>query len=110
MEALGSVEYMFPLTASDTLRQVVFCDFGTVENNYDFDELPRVGRHRPAARRSRAIGPLPLAFDLGFPVAKAAGRQGQHLQLLDRGRATTGGTDSGPLVGQVLTCRSPMAG
>ena len=30
---LSSVEYMFPLTADDMLRGVVFCDFGTVEQS-----------------------------------------------------------------------------
>ena len=34
---LGSVEYLFPLTANDMLRGVVFVDTGTVEKSIKFD-------------------------------------------------------------------------
>jgi hypothetical protein len=32
-EFLNTVEYLFPLTADDMIHGVVFCDFGTVEQN-----------------------------------------------------------------------------
>ncbi len=32
---LGSLEYMFPITADDMLRMVAFCDYGTIEQNIE---------------------------------------------------------------------------
>jgi outer membrane protein insertion porin family len=71
---LNTVEYMFPLTADDMIKGVVFCDFGTVEQNIEltadnFRVAPGFGFrvHMPAA----GIG-APLAFDFAFPVASAA--------------------------------------
>jgi outer membrane protein insertion porin family len=72
MEALGSIEYMFPLMANDNVRQVIFCDFGTVEPNYDFNNF-RAAVGTGIRLTIPAFGPLPLAFDLAFPVAKAPG-------------------------------------
>ena len=76
---LNTVEYMFPLTADDMVKGVVFCDFGTVEENIQisadtFRVAPGFGFrvHMPAA----GIG-APLAFDFAFPVAKAATDQEQ---------------------------------
>ena len=76
---LNTVEYMFPLTADDMVKGVVFCDFGTVEENIEisadtFRVAPGFGFrvHMPAA----GIG-APLAFDFAFPVAKAATDQEQ---------------------------------
>ena len=70
---LNSLEYMFPLTADDMIKGVVFCDFGTVEqeieiNSDNFRVAPGFGFriHMPAA----GIG-APLAFDFAFPVANA---------------------------------------
>jgi outer membrane protein insertion porin family len=70
--SVGSVEYMFPLTASDSVRQVIFCDFGTVEGNYDFNNF-RVAVGTGLRITIPQFGPLPLCFDLGFPLAKAPG-------------------------------------
>ena len=69
---LNSLEYMFPLTADDMIKGVVFCDFGTVENSAeinDFRVAPGFGFriHMPAA----GIG-APLAFDFAFPTSRAA--------------------------------------
>ena len=58
MKAVGSVEYMFPLIANDTLRQVIFSDFGTVENNYDFNNF-RVSVGTGIRCRSRCSAPCP---------------------------------------------------
>lgn len=72
MQLLGSVEYMFPLTANDKVRQVVFCDFGTVEPNYQITNF-RASVGTGLRIILPMFGPLPLAFDLAFPVAKAPG-------------------------------------
>lgn len=72
---LNTVEYMFPITADDMIKGVLFTDFGTVEENItinsdNFRVAPGFGFrvHLPAA----GIG-APLAFDFAFPVASAAG-------------------------------------
>ncbi|AGA30527.1 BamA/OMP85 family outer membrane protein [Singulisphaera acidiphila] len=72
MMAIGSVEYMFPLIASDALRQVVFTDFGTVENGYNFTNI-RASVGTGIRLTLPQFGPLPISFDLAFPVAKAPG-------------------------------------
>ena len=72
---LNTIEYMFPLTADDMIKGVLFTDFGTVEQNIEIESdnfrvAPGFGFriHLPAA----GIG-APLAFDFAFPVAEAAG-------------------------------------
>ncbi|WP_165068332.1 BamA/OMP85 family outer membrane protein [Paludisphaera rhizosphaerae] len=72
MMALGSLEYQFPWTASDTVQQVVFTDFGTVENDYSFSKL-RVSVGTGLRLMIPAMGPIPLGFDLAFPVMYAEG-------------------------------------
>jgi len=69
---LGSVEYMFPITADDMLKSVVFCDYGTVESEIELNAdnyrvAPGVGLRISIP----AMGPAPLALDLAFPVANA---------------------------------------
>ncbi|HEY2883195.1 MAG TPA: BamA/TamA family outer membrane protein, partial [Pirellulales bacterium] len=81
-EALGTVEYMFPITADDALRGVVFCDFGTVEQNVSFHSnqfraAPGVGLRITVP----AMGPAPIALDLAFPVASAPGDQIQNFSF-----------------------------
>lgn len=68
---LNTLEYMFPVTADDMIKGVVFCDFGTVEQNVEinsenFRVAPGFGFrvHMPAA----GIG-APLAFDFAFPIS-----------------------------------------
>jgi outer membrane protein insertion porin family len=70
---LNTVEYMFPLTADDMIKGVLFCDYGTIEREIalDWDNFriaPGFGFrvHMPAA----GLG-APLAFDFAFPVQKA---------------------------------------
>lgn len=72
MMLVGSVEYMFPLMANDMLRQVVFCDFGSVEDSYDLNNF-RASVGTGIRLTLPQFGPLPLSFDLAFPVAKAPG-------------------------------------
>jgi outer membrane protein insertion porin family len=72
MMALGSVEYQFPWTANDKLQQVVFCDFGTVESGYNITQMrAAVGTGLRIYLPQQLFGPLPLAFDIAFPVLKA---------------------------------------
>ncbi len=68
---LGSVEYLFPLTADDMLKGVVFTDFGTVEESVKIvgdDYRVTVGF---GLRISiPAMGQAPIALDLGIPIAR----------------------------------------
>jgi outer membrane protein insertion porin family len=73
MEAVSSIEYQFPWTASDKLQQVIFCDFGTVEANYSFTTFRAAIGTGLRVVIPQITGQLPLAFDLAFPVAKAEG-------------------------------------
>jgi outer membrane protein insertion porin family len=70
---LNTLEYMFPVTADDMIKGVLFCDFGTIERDIEiqsenFRVAPGFGFrvHMPAA----GIG-APLAFDFAFPVSSA---------------------------------------
>jgi outer membrane protein insertion porin family len=72
MMALGSLEYQFPWTAADTVHQVVFTDFGTVENDFTFTKL-RASVGTGLRLMIPAMGPVPLGFDLAFPVMYAEG-------------------------------------
>lgn len=71
---INSVEYFFPLTADDMIKGVVFCDYGTVEEevrltNDNFRVAPGFGLRIAIP----ALGPAPLALDFAFPVASAPG-------------------------------------
>ena len=79
-EALGSLEYQFPLTANDMFNQVVFCDFGSVESDYRINNM-RVSVGTGLRMIIPAFGPLPLCFDLAFPIEKAAGDRVQYFNF-----------------------------
>ena len=67
---LNTIEYMFPITADDTLRGVVFTDIGTVESNVSINNMrvaPGVGLRITLP----AMGPAPIALDFAVPVAYA---------------------------------------
>jgi len=71
---LASVEYMFPITADDNLRAVVFCDSGTVEPTIDnwtdnYRVAPGVGLRIVIP----AMGPAPIALDFAFPICEEPG-------------------------------------
>jgi outer membrane protein insertion porin family len=69
---LGSVEYLFPLTADDMIKGVFFVDFGTVEEKIELDaDTFRVAPGFGLRILVPALGPAPLALDLAFPVAHA---------------------------------------
>ena len=67
---LNTIEYLFPITADDTLRGVVFTDFGTVESNVSIKQMrvaPGVGLRITLP----AMGPAQIALDFAVPVAYA---------------------------------------
>lgn len=69
---LGSLEYLFPLTADEMLRGVAFVDYGTVErdleiNSENFRVAPGLGLRVSVP----ALGPAPLAFDFAYPINHA---------------------------------------
>ena len=69
---LGTVEYMFPLTADDMLKGVFFVDAGTVEEDVEINgDNFRVSPGFGLRISIPALGPAPLAFDFAFPVAHA---------------------------------------
>lgn len=71
---LNSIEYLFPITADDTLRGVVFCDTGTVEPSInDWTDRYRVAPGFGLRITIPAMGPAPIALDFAFPVSKEQG-------------------------------------
>jgi len=68
---LGSAEYSLPVTADENIRLVTFVDSGTVEETEDTIRADRVRVTVGAGVRLTipAMGPAPLAFDFGIPVA-----------------------------------------
>lgn len=69
---LNTVEYMFPLTADDAFHGVVFCDFGTVEENVTIDTW-RVSPGVGLRLQVPGMGPAPIALDFAWPVSRADG-------------------------------------
>lgn len=67
--ALGSVEYLFPVTADENLQLVAFTDFGTVENDVTLEHF-RLSVGGGIRLTVPAMGPAPMAFDFGVPVIK----------------------------------------
>ena len=65
--ALGTVEYMLPVTASDQIRMVGFTDFGTVQQNVGFEDF-RVSAGVGFRLVIPAMGPAPIAFDFAWPI------------------------------------------
>jgi outer membrane protein insertion porin family len=69
---LNTIEYLFPITADDTLRGVVFTDFGTVEPDVAINTM-RVAPGFGLRITLPAMGPAPIALDFAFPVVSAPG-------------------------------------
>ncbi|MBY0457875.1 MAG: BamA/TamA family outer membrane protein, partial [Gemmataceae bacterium] len=74
---LNSIEYQVPILPSDKAFVVAFLDHGTVERNFEIKDY-RVSVGFGLRLSVPALGPLPLAFDFGFPLNK--GRY-DHRQL-----------------------------
>jgi outer membrane protein insertion porin family len=71
---LASAEYMFPITADDMIRGVVFCDTGAVQRTInDWDDAYRVAPGFGLRITVPAMGPAPIALDFGFPVSTNPG-------------------------------------
>jgi outer membrane protein insertion porin family len=71
---LASIEYMFPITADDMLRGVVFCDTGTSQTSIDqWSDAYRVAPGFGLRITIPAMGPAPIALDLAFPVSHQKG-------------------------------------
>lgn len=71
---LAGVQYMFPITADDMLRAVVFCDTGTVEPVIDdWDSTYRVAPGFGLRISVDAMGPAPIALDFAFPIQTSNG-------------------------------------
>lgn len=72
--ALASAEYMFPITADDMIRGVVFVDTGTVEPTIDnWTDRYRVAPGFGFRITIPAMGPAPIAVDLAFPISHEDG-------------------------------------
>ncbi|MCA9074839.1 MAG: BamA/TamA family outer membrane protein [Planctomycetaceae bacterium] len=67
--ALGSAEYIIPITADDNIRGVVFSDFGTVENTVTIDDF-RASVGAGLRLVIPAMGPAPIALDFSYPLLK----------------------------------------
>ncbi|MCA9169963.1 MAG: outer membrane protein assembly factor, partial [Planctomycetales bacterium] len=68
---LGSAEYMFPITADDMLKGVVFCDYGTIEEKIEFNQEDfRVAVGAGLRIAIPAMGPAPIALDFAVPIAR----------------------------------------
>ena len=66
---LASAEYLFPITADDMIRGVVFCDTGTIEPTIsDWSNRYRVAPGFGLRISVPAMGPAPIALDFAFPV------------------------------------------
>jgi outer membrane protein insertion porin family len=69
---LGSTEYLFPLTADDALRMIVFVDFGTVEPRVRLrEETFRVAPGVGLRIKVPGMGEAPIALDFAWAVARA---------------------------------------
>jgi outer membrane protein insertion porin family len=69
---LGSAEYVFPITADDMLKGVMFVDYGTVEEKIEINsENFRVALGLGVRVSVPAMGPAPIAVDFAVPVARA---------------------------------------
>jgi outer membrane protein insertion porin family len=66
---INSLEYFFPLTADDMIKGVLFCDFGTVEENFEIEDAFRVAPGFGLRISIPAMGPAPLALDFAFPIS-----------------------------------------
>ena len=68
-QALGTLEYLLPITADDRFGVVAFTDFGTVENDVAFEDF-RLSIGGGLRITIDALGPAPIALDWTVPVIK----------------------------------------
>ncbi len=79
---LNSFEYMFPVTADDTFKGVVFVDFGTVERTIalNWDQF-RIAPGAGVRVTIPAISAAPIAIDIAAPVKHAPGDLLQNISF-----------------------------
>jgi outer membrane protein insertion porin family len=68
-EALGSAEYVYPLTADNMIQIVTFTDFGTVDNSVTLNAF-RLSVGAGVRLTIPMMGPVPFGLDFGIPVLK----------------------------------------
>ena len=66
---LNSLEYQIPIRANDMLYTVFFVDSGTVERDIELKNY-RVTAGAGLRIVVPMLGPVPIALDFGFPIAK----------------------------------------
>jgi outer membrane protein insertion porin family len=67
---LNSAQYLFPISADEMLHGVVFCDFGTVEEDVEIKDF-RVAPGAGLRITVPAMGPAPIALDFAWAVNHA---------------------------------------
>ncbi|MDO4574075.1 MAG: BamA/TamA family outer membrane protein [Planctomycetia bacterium] len=71
---LASLEYLFPITADDSIRGVLFCDTGTVESDIrHWNAKYRVSLGAGLRISMPMLGSAPIALDFAVPVSKEDG-------------------------------------
>jgi outer membrane protein assembly complex protein YaeT len=68
---LASAEYQVPILANDQVYAVAFLDSGTVEEDVRISDY-RVSAGFGLRFVVPMLGPVPIAIDFGFPIARAA--------------------------------------
>jgi outer membrane protein insertion porin family len=66
-QALGTAEYMLPVTANEMIKFVAFSDMGTVDNTTTFDDF-RISVGAGARVTVPMMGPVPIALDFAVPL------------------------------------------
>jgi outer membrane protein assembly complex protein YaeT len=67
---INTAEYQIPIKANDKLYAVAFVDTGTVESKVGISDY-RVSAGFGIRVAIPMLGPVPLAFDFGFPIVKS---------------------------------------
>ena len=77
-QMLSTAQYLFPITADDMLRGVVFVDAGTVQPTInDWVDKVRVAPGFGLRISIPMMGPAPIALDFAFPISQQNGDQTQ---------------------------------
>jgi outer membrane protein insertion porin family len=68
-QALGSLEYLHPITADNMVQVVTFTDFGTVDQTVTLDAF-RLSIGAGVRLTVPMMGPVPIAVDFAIPLLK----------------------------------------
>jgi outer membrane protein assembly complex protein YaeT len=77
---LNSIEYQLPVLANDQVYLVAFVDSGTVERDFAIHDY-RVAAGFGIRIQIPMLGPVPLAFDFGFPIVRGPDDREQVFQF-----------------------------